>query len=251
MKRIGSWLGLATFAWLALAPELARAEDPYGMAPPPSTRRLDARRDAPLARVSLGLRGQWYGSEGRDPFTNSDFGPQLSMGADVTLLRSRQLSLAVGATWDFGRVDGTARSVDTSLSTHRVLVPIEARWHWSRWIYGFLRAAPGFTASVASARGLESNVGNFSDTRYAFAADLSAGAAFALVPPPKNGKRGVRLWLVPELGYGLAGKTTFNLEPPDKRPDSDVRVPGTTLATRLPGYSPSGPFFRLSFALGF
>ena len=247
-----SFLTLGFGLLATLAPLSAHADGSYDLQPPTtSTRLLDARRDAPLVRGSLGLRGQWLGSEGRDPFTNNDFSPQLSLGADVTLLRTRRLSLAAGVAWDLGAGSGTARGVDATLVTHRLTVPIEGRWHWTRSAYGFFRAAPGFSANVARLRDVDANVGTYGDTRFAFATDLSAGVAFGLSPQPKNGSRGVRLWLVPELGYALAGKTSFALTPPSERPDTDVTLPGSTLPARLPGFSPSGPFFRVSLALGF
>lgn len=245
MKRSLSLLGLGLLAAATLVPVSALAQTQS------STRLLDARRDAPLVRGSLGLRGQWFGSPGRDPFTNGDFSPQVTLGADATLLRTRRLSLAAGVAWDVGGASGEARGIETSLVTHRLTIPLEARWHWTRSIYGFFRAAPGFSASVARARNLDPSAGTYSDTRYAFATDLSVGVAFGLSPQPKNGSRGVRLWLLPELGYALAGKTSFDLTPPSERPDSDVRLPGSTLPTHLPGFSPSGPFFRVSLALGF
>lgn len=251
MKRTLSFLGLGLLGLAAILPRAAHAQSSYDLPPPQTTRLLDARRDAPLFRLSLGFRNQWYGSAGRDPFTNRDYAPQASLAADATLLRSRHFSLAAGLAWDFGRASGQARGIDTALATHRLTIPLEGRWHWTRSIYGFFRAAPGFVANLASAESIESNVGDYRDARYAFATDLSAGAAFALSPQAKNGRRAVRLWLIPELGYGLAGKTTFNLEPPRQRPDSDVELPGSTQPTRLPGFSPSGPFFRVSLALGF
>lgn len=238
MKRLLS-CGLAA-ALLGLVPGVAAAQ------------RVDARQDAPLVRVSGGLRGQWYGSEGLDPFSTSDFAPQGTLAADVTLLRHRSLSLAAGVSWDFGNKSGEARNVETRLFVHRVTIPLEGRWHWTRGIYAFARVAPGFTASLARISSLEYDVGPYRDTRYAFAADLSAGVAFALSPPSRyRGTRSVRLWAVPEIGYGLAGKTSFALRPPGERPDGDVLLPGTTAATRLPGFSPSGPFFRISLALAF
>ena len=214
--------------------------------------RVDARKDAPLVRLSVGVRGQWYGSPGLDPFTNSDFAPQYSFTADATVLRFQTVSLAAGLAWDVGGKSGNARGVDTRLFVHRVTIPLEARWHWHRSIYGFARGAPGFTASLARISDLEPNVGPYRDTRYAFAADLSAGVAFGLTPPPRyRGTHAIRLWALPEIGYGLAGKTTFDLQPPKDRPGSDVRLPGTTAPTHLPGFSPSGPFFRISLALAF
>lgn len=238
MNRLTSF-GLA-LGLLGFVPSVAAAQ------------RVEARQDAPLVRLSAGMRGQWYGSEGLDPFTNGDFAPQGTLAADATVLRHRAVSFAAGLNWDFGGKSGTARGVETQLFVHRVTIPLEARWHWSRNVYGFARLAPGCTASLARISDLESNVGPYRDTRYAFAADLSAGAAFALSPPPRyRGARAVRLWAVPEIGYGLAGKTSFALKPPGERPDSDVQLPGSTAATRLPGFSPSGPFFRISLALSF
>lgn len=236
MKRILSCLGL--LAWSV--PGLALAQH------------VDARQDAPLARVSAGMRGQWYGSEGLDPFTNSDFAPQLSVAADATFLRLRSVSLAAGVAWDMGGKSGSARSLDSHLFVHRVSIPLEARWHWHRSVYGFARGALGFTASLARLSDLESNVGPYRDTRYALAADLSAGVAFALTPQARyRGTRAVRLWAVPEFGVGAAGKTAFDLTPPNERPNSDVRLPGTTAPTHLPGFAASGPFFRVSLALAF
>lgn len=244
------WLGLGALVLSALAPSVAHAQS-YDLAPPRSTRLPDARRDAPLVRLGFGIRTQWYGSEGRDPFTTSDLAVQPSLFADATVLRGRHASLAVGASWDFNAVRGDARGISTRLSTHRVLIPVEGRWHWTRWAYGFARVAPGLMVNRASAEGLESGVGPYADTRLAFATDLALGVALAMVPQPKSGARGIRLWAVPELGYGLAGKTSFALQPPETRPDSDVRLPGTTEATRLPGFAGSGPFFRISLVLGF
>lgn len=216
-------------------------------------KRFDSRRDVPHAKVSLGVRGQGWSSSGFDPYSGSDFTGALSLGADATLLRRQRFSLAAGFGWDFSTFNDSMRGQDFNFTVHRLQVPIEGRWHLAHWLYGFGKVSPGMVVSRASVQ-LEPDVGRYSDTRFAFATDLAVGAAFGVSPAySRYGQRHpVRLWLQPELGWSLAGKTTYALTPPDERPDSDgVLLPGTTVATRLPGFSASGPFFRISLALAF
>lgn len=243
MKLAGFALSLALFSAL---PARALAETPARGA------RVDARRDAPYAKLALGVRGQWWGSQGFDAFSRNDFTGAFSLSGDVTVWKSRRFSLAAGLGWDVSPFSGQTRGVDSSFTVHRVSIPLEARLHFTHWLYGFGKVAPGFVASVASLE-LEPDVGRYRDTRYAFSTDLALGAAFGLSPPRTRYKqrRQVRLWAIPEIGWSLAGKTTYALTPPDERPDSDVRLPGTTDPTRLPGFSASGPFFRVSLALAF
>lgn len=223
-------------------------------AAPAAAQRADGRRDAPYVGVWVGPRLQWWGSPGLDAFTERDFTPGVSLAAEATVLRTRRLSLGVGLGWDVATRGGESRGVDSRLTMHRVLVPVSARWHVTPWLVPYARLAPGVSASIASLSSLDSRVGDYSDTRLAFATDLSVGAAFGLSPArTRHGDRRVlRLWASPEVGWSLAGKTSFALTPPDTRPgDGDVKTPGITEPVGLPGFSPSGPFVRITFGLAF
>jgi hypothetical protein len=83
-------------------------------------------------RLEMGYRGSFVTSPGFDPFSTNDFLPQFSISASRTVVASGPVSFAAGLAWDYGSSGATARGDATSLSTHRLTVPLEGRVHFAR-----------------------------------------------------------------------------------------------------------------------
>ncbi len=212
--------------------------------PPPA---LTANNDT-LRRfwqAEIGIRAGFFKSDGYDPYSTNDVLTQFSFGGTRTVFVDNQLSLAVGARWDYGGAKAKARGADTSLGMHRLAVPIDVRYHLTRWMYAFVRVAPGAIHTSTSITD-PSSPETLSDAHWTFSVDGSVGSAFLLGPHSAPTRHLSRWWLTQELGYGWTTSTASNLgvEPNEDDLRQYGSITGRPLAMR-------GVFFRLGVAATF
>jgi hypothetical protein len=144
---------------------------------------------------------------------------------------------APGFIWDYGTRGDKARGATTSLTAHRLALPLEGRYHFAPFAYGLVRLTPGAVHQSTRVADLLAPAPLVA-SEWAFSFDASAGVAF-LLGPHSEGSR-VRWWLAGEGGYGYANATSLVMRP-DLTAD-DPRQTGTLDLGRL---SLSGAFFRL------
>lgn len=248
MKR--SIIGLASLALLLFSSSTALADDepattaveePEYQPPPPSKPQP---RIEPL-RVSGGLKVGYVSTRGFDTFADSNTLPQFSLDATYTLITKGRLALAAGFGWDIGGRGDKLRGLGTSLTAHRFLAPIEARFSVLPWLWAFGKVAPG-AALVYGRIEDPSSPNTLSDSAWAFATDLSAGATFAIGKRQPE-RRGVRVLVTPEIGYALT--TAAKLRPSPDRDEDELL--GADSSTNLQPLALSGFFWRTTIGIAF
>ena len=194
-------------------------------------------------QASVGVRVSKVSDAGYDAFAESDELVQVSFGLGATLFRHQRLSLAAVGFWDYGEKSSTARGSDTSLDVHRLTIGPELRYHLLPPLYFFVHAMPAFAHSSAS---LDDGVAQV--TRYArhwsYGVDGAAGAAFEVYGAAKGSIR-PRVWAIAEGGYGYLGSTSLEMSP------DAGQGPQRPVAVDLGSLSLSGPYLRVSAAVGF
>jgi hypothetical protein len=187
----------------------------------------------------LGVRSQFVKDPGFDPFSTNDYYAQASVGVTRTIWSEDRLSFAPGLLWEYGERSATARGQSTSLSTHRLALSFEGRYHLFPWVYGLVRMTPGTIRQAAQVDDPISPA-SFVATEWVFSLDASAGAVFLLGPHSEESSSAVHWWLGAEGGYAHAGKTSLVMHPDlaadDPRRTGDLNL--GTLAMR-------GGFFRI------
>ncbi len=199
-----------------------------------------------LVRINVGPRFDYVSSSAFDPYATSDVLTQFSIDGTYPLLVRNRLVLAAGLGWSVGGRSATTRGAETSLTAHRFLVPLEGRYHLGSWGYAFGKLAPG--VAMMNATVTEGSSPNDLTARgWAFAADVSVGASILLGPRQHPEKRGIRIYLTPEVGYAFTTKASF-----DARPDRDPsEALGTDESTSVRALALSGVFWRASVGLTF
>jgi hypothetical protein len=199
----------------------------------------------PHVEASLGVRVSKVPSAGYDPFADSDELVQLSLGVSGTVIRAGQFSLAGVGFWDYGGHGSQARGQATSLTTQRLTIGPELRYHVLTPLYVFVHALPAFAYTEAS---LDDDVA--AATRYArhwsYGVDGAAGAAFELYGRRSGESIQPRLWAMAEGGYGYLGSTHLGL-----KPDANSNAPERTASVDLGSLSLAGPYARVSVAVSF
>ncbi|MBX3230012.1 MAG: hypothetical protein KIT84_25740 [Labilithrix sp.] len=241
-----------TYTMPAAAPEPEAAPD-VDRPPPPGVGK--PRYD--LWRIGVGGRFDYVGTSGFDTFADDNFLGNIAIDATYPLLTRDKLTLGVGLGYSVGGRDGHLRGMSTNLAVHRFQAPIEARYHFIPQVYGFVKVAPGAAGIFAEI--VDSSSPNaLKDTAWAFSADASVGAGILLGPRKyvaKGGtgpdadleRRTLRIWAVPELGYGYTTRPGLDL-----RPDRDANdALGTDERVRVNGLALSSFFWRLSIATTF
>lgn len=222
---------------LSLAAPAAAQEAPDA-APPPSPK-------MERFRVSGGLKVGYVATHGFDTFADSNTLPQLSLDGTYAFARRGRFALAAGLGWDVGGRSSELRGLTANLTTHRFLVPIEARYAVVPWLWAFGKVAPGAALATADIED-PSAPRSLSDSGWAFAAEASAGASF-VIGKRREGRRGVRFLITPEIGYAVTTKAP--LHPSPGRDDDELL--GSDATTDLRGVALSGLFWRASFGLAF
>jgi len=192
-------------------------------------------------QVSLGVRSSLFRSSGYDPFSTNDVFVQTAATATWALRTSAAFATAVGATWDSGTADATARGADTSLSLRRLGGLVEERFAPRPWLYAFGRVSPTWLHGAATLHDL-SVIGPLSTTFDTLAVDGSLGAAACL--PPRSSR--ITACVIGDGGYGWAPTQRLALAP--ALPASDRDKAGVTT---LDDFAPRGAFYRLALALVF
>ena len=201
----------------------------------------------PGLRFAMGPRVSYIHTSGFDAFSKNDVLAQWSLEGTLTLLEGARTSLAVGLAYDVGARSATSRALETSFTLHRFSVPIEGRAHLRPWVYLFARVAPG--AGLGLARAKDASAPSDLKGSVGFASgDLSAGASFLFGPHSHPGRRMVRIWGTPELGYGVTTRPRVNVAPTGRDAED---VLGTDAPANLGALAVSGFFFRLSLAATF
>jgi hypothetical protein len=199
-----------------------------------------------LIRLNVGLRVGYIPNRAFDTFASSDVLSQLSIDGTYPLLTKGKVVLGVGLGWNVGGRSDTVRGFESSVTAHRLSVPIEGRYHVKPWLYGFGKLAPG--AAVMSASVKDGALpGGLSATGWAFSADASVGASILLGSHKHLDRRALRLWATPEIGYAYT--TDAPLRASAGRDDKDVL--GSDESTSLRALALSGLFWRASIGATF
>jgi len=212
--------------------------EPSGPLPEPT--QLAVARGFDRARIGVGYRASFVRDPSFDAFSRSGLMSQLSLDATYAFVSVGRFALASGVAWDFGSLQGLFDGFDVSLQVHRFTVPIEARYVLTPWLYGFGRVAPG--AALYRARVTELGA-PLEGGPWVPAADFSGGFSILLGPHGVERPGVARVWLTPEVGYGLAGDYSIDLES-RRGPIVDASVPNT-----LGALSVRGPFVRASIGM--
>jgi hypothetical protein len=194
-------------------------------------------------RFGLATRVGYASNEGLDPFTKTDVIGQVSLEVSRTLLSKGKTSMSLGLGWDFGGKATTARGATSEMTAHRVVVPIEGRYHLFPWLYGFAKVAPGVSLLDLTVKDTSAPTA-LSDLRPGFALDASAGASFLVIGHGAPERKRVRIWATPELGYGWTTSSRPNLTT-----DSREEVLGREEGASMAPVAVRGFFFRIGVGL--
>lgn len=261
MKRLAVAVSLVCWTVPALAEEPAAPEPTEAPAPaPPPTvvvapatavplETLPPVEGAPrydLVRINAGVRVGYVPNAAFDTFASNDMLGQLSLDGTYPLLTAGNVVLAAGVGWDVGTRSDQVRQISGSMTAHRLYVPIEGRYHFAPWLFGFGKVSPGAAAVVASMKDA-SAPNDLSTTGWAFSADASLGASILMGPRKNPEKRVVRFWLTPEVGYGFTTHAPLHLA--TGRDEKDLL--GTDESTNLRSLALSGFFWRASVGTTF
>ncbi len=207
-----------------------------------------------LVRINVGLRVGYLPvgltgyspSRGFDTFASNDVLSQFSIDGTYPILTSGRFVLGAGAGWDIGGRSDSVRGLESSLTVHRLYVPVEARYHLTSGLFVFGKVSPGAVAALASVKDA-SAPNDLTGTGWAFSADASLGGSILLGPRQHMEKRTARFWLTPEIGYAYTSNAP--LRPNPNRPEKDVL--GNDENTQLGKVAFSGIFWRASIGMTF
>jgi len=199
----------------------------------------------PHIEASLGARVSKVPSAGYDPFAESDELVQVSLGVGATAFRSGPLSVAGVAFWDYGGHSAEARGQATSLTSQRLSIGPELRYHVLLPLYVFAHVLPAFAYTEAS---LDDDVAQATlyARHWSYGFDAAAGAAYELYGRRSGESVQPRLWAMAEGGYGYLGSTHLSLAP-----DASSHAPERTASVDLGSLSLAGPYARVSVAVSF
>jgi hypothetical protein len=216
------------------APTLAQEPAP---APAPS--------HAELLRLEIGARQAFIADPGFDAFAqHNEFG-QLSIAASHPIFARGRFTLAPGLAWDYGMAEASVRGSPSSLTVHRVSIPIEARFSLLPQLYVFTRVAPGAAHANAEVKDASAPAPLVRGAWIA-SLDASAGATYRLLTLTDLRGRPLDMWLSADGGYGFSRSTELTLSP--DLADGDPRRTG---AADLGALSLRGAFFRVAAAFTF
>jgi len=195
--------------------------------------------------ATIGGRFGYIPSTGYDPFSEDNGFGQVSLGLGRTLMAMDEFSTAVWLLWDWGAAESTARGAETALSAHRFTAGLEGRYHLLRRLYFFARVAPGALRSEATLSDAGAGVERKAEG-WAFATDLSGGAAFEFAGENRGKSRLPRGWLSVDGGYGFTTSSTLEFV---AEPESGA--PARLEPIDLGDLAMSGGFFRIAASATF
>jgi hypothetical protein len=198
-----------------------------------------------VGRLELGYRGVFVTNPGYNPFSTQDYFSGVSLAVSRTVLSDGALSFAPGVAWDFGSSSATSRGDATSLTVHRLSVPLEGRLHAGAMGYAFLRIAPGAASEHVQVSDV-SSPSSLTKTQWLFMADASVGYALPIVPIPPRYGRAFRLWIMGDGGYSWVADQRLALT-------SAVSPDGTPMVNQvdLGTLGLRGAFFRVAVAASY
>jgi hypothetical protein len=221
---LGALLALAAASPAAAADAVADAEPRY------------AARER-FWQGQVGLRSTFVTHPGFDPFATDNALTSFSLGVSRTVFNYDAFSLAPGVFWDYGGRSASARGAPSSLTSHRLAVALEGRYHFAPWAYALVRLTP---SAIQQSAQLEDPLAAAPLVARAWTAGLDASAGAAFLLGPHGDSAPVRWWLAAEGGYGYAGSTSLLMRP--DLPSDDPRRTGDLDLGRL---ALSGGFFRI------
>jgi len=165
-----------------------------------------------VGRLEVGYRGVFVTNPGFGPFSKQDYFSGAALVLSRTLVALSRSSFAIGLGWDYGSSQATARGDDTSLSVHRVMVPLDGRVHFGPFGYAFVRIAPGVAYERIE---LDDPSAPFPlvKARWLFSTDASVGYAIPVVPLPARSASGPRVWIQGDAGYSWVADQRLTFHP--------------------------------------
>jgi hypothetical protein len=195
----------------------------------------------PFLRFSLGGRVGRNSSAGYDPFSATDTTGGIELAATARVYRRGPISLAAGLSYDATGSTGSARGATTQLAAYRFAAVAEGRYLLTGGFVPLVRLAPGLL-------GASQSLADGSDTLHAttthLSLDGSIGTGILLGSP--DGKRRVRAWFVPRIGYAWSTART-----PKVAIEDPNAILGQNSGRTLPSLAFRGPYVAAEVALAF
>jgi hypothetical protein len=198
----------------------------------------------PVWEAELAYRANLVTSAGYDPFSTNDAFGQVSLAGAATFFTQGRTSFSAGVGWEYGDTGSTARGSTSSLTMHRLSIPLTARYALTPRLRLFARAAPG-AAWVKARVNDPSGPAPLVASEWMPSADLSGGAAYRFAVS-KAGKGSLGWWISAEGGYGWTPSMQLALAP--DLPDGDPRQTGPVDVGAL---TMRGPYVRMAVSLAF
>ncbi|MBW2457490.1 MAG: hypothetical protein JRI68_23485, partial [Deltaproteobacteria bacterium] len=184
--------------------------------------------------AEIGVRNWVVFDEGIEPYSATGFVAQGAFTLNFVPFHFGDFAIGLSAEYDLGQTSHHVRTIDSSVTLHRIGAGIHAQYLLSRLRF-FARVIPaawhvqGSLEDDAFERPLKAN-------GWTWGVDATGGVAVRIGSaggPPND--RHVRFWLLAELGYGFAGAVDMSYGPEED--DEDPRVYGSV---DLPPVRPSG-----------
>jgi hypothetical protein len=187
----------------------------------------------------VGVRSTFVTDRAFDPFATDNALTSFSLAVSRTVFNYDAFSLAPGFFWDYGARSATARGEQSSLTSHRLGLALEGRYHFAPWAYALARLTPSAIQQSTQVND-QLAAAPFVARAWTFGIDASAGAAFLLGPHSATSASPVRWWLAAEGGYGYATSASLLMHP-DLASDDPRRTGDLDLGRLALG----GGFFRI------
>jgi hypothetical protein len=202
-----------------------------------------AKKEQSFWKIGTGLRVGYITSAAFDPFASSDALPMFSLDATRSFEIAPATSVAVGLRGEIGGRADMARGSRSLVTVSSASIPVEARYRFRPWIYGFAAASPGVAMFDATIRDYGAPGNSIEAAPALFVADLSLGASFGIPLLAKRQK--ARLWFTPEIGYTVSSSRHLTLAP-SGRDDRTV-----SNSVDLGSLSLAGVFWRATSSISF
>lgn len=193
-------------------------------------------------RLGVAIRAGSIADRGFDQIADGSGMPGIGFEATGVFYRYKRISVATGLGWDFGGRQGDVRDLQTKLSLHHILVPLEARVSILPWLDVRGRVSPG-----ASFFSVDFGAGSTATTAtgWAFSTEAAVGVSARLLGNREEA-RTFEMWGLIDGGYLLSTSTT--IEASRRPPEEQLGVQG---ASNYGTLSPRGGFLRFGLAMAF
>jgi hypothetical protein len=238
-------IGIASLVLLVTTGALARVATPAAAQDEHPSEARAARPTPPLWEGEIAYRDTFVSDRGYAALSPNASLDQFSLSLSRGVYRRGRLEFSVGAGWDYGRAESTARGAPSSLTLHRLSAPLTARYALTPWLDVFGRVAPAIASQAARVE--ESSApAPLVASAWLPAGDASAGAAWRFAWTEGPGASVIGWWLMAEGGYAWTSSMSLALSP--DLPSGDPRRTGTT---DLGSVAMSGPFVRVGVSMSF